>query len=440
MPQKTAEKTLARDIACCLPTSGIVTEYVQWAIRTTQAPATFHIGAILPGVAYELARRGFMMAPSGHTFRTLFALVGLSGTQKSTAIGRAQAFVRDWQAMLHGKDTDPYVQLSGSVPGILHAFGEHYVPRIGRTVAIMELEEFSQILDRRGDDFAEVLNRLYDGTDFHRQLRELQKAKKNGEQVEDVIRKPVVCGILASTPASLNRVMREHHLEGGLFSRILWINDHVRREEMQPEFSMYADHRAQVLRRWQAWSQNLEVLEGRLDQARRAKVVYVPPDAMELVEQILWEEYADRVVEGDRLGGVLMRLYEAVKTVAALYATSRGHFNVTDEDIMPAVNLIRKCQRSAERVHAGLATNETYRLQVKVSDFLQRCGPQGANKRKLYQQFRAVKSELDIVLVTLAEQEVVYAMDVPASGRGGRPGRCFVHEDFVAEDGTVQLH
>ena len=86
-----------------LPPNAPTLKYLEWAQAVHGSPPVYHLACMLVCTCYELVRRGFRLpkiADSGdYPLSLWFALIGDSGTGKSTAINAAQDFIRDsWQA------------------------------------------------------------------------------------------------------------------------------------------------------------------------------------------------------------------------------------------------------------------------------------------------------------------------------------------------------
>src|SRR5512135_1796367 len=82
--------------AATIPTEGLLHAYLYSAIPTTHAPPSYHLGAILPVLAYEIARRGIRIGTTMTLPRVWTCLVGGSGHGKSTCHRYARRFAREW--------------------------------------------------------------------------------------------------------------------------------------------------------------------------------------------------------------------------------------------------------------------------------------------------------------------------------------------------------
>jgi hypothetical protein len=390
------------DFERAIPASGIIEPYLRWVRKTTHAPGWFHLGSILPTIAYEAARRGYTIMPGKRPVRALVGLVGTSGCGKSTATSRAKHFTRDFFAARGLGNVKPYVSLIGSMAGVVEVLAEKRIEQLGITPAILEIDEYTQALAY--SEFADMVNLLYDGEDFVRNLRRLQDAEKNGITANATIVQPRLQGLFASTPAALERVVQPHQLEGGLFSRVLWIRAKPARLAFRGDDDTHDELRNAVLSYWVQWVRHLDVLGMRVEPHER--VITVSDAALDAIEARIWPRYESGALAEGRMGSFYLRLVEHARLVCALYAFSRGVLVADAADAHAATTLIEQAEVSIEGLAARLAVREHYKDVQAILEAIEAAGEEGVRRRDLYRRFGINSAVLDQVLATLSEDIV----------------------------------
>jgi hypothetical protein len=400
------------------PTSGLIHAYLWWVAPTTHAPAQYHLGAILPVLAYEAARRGIFIGERRKLPRIWTGLIGPSGAAKSTAHRRAIDFTRDWRrAHLGDLFTDPFFHLDGSMPGILAASATCYDKELDASIGIYETDEMSKILSQL-DSVSETLCKIFDGNSVQRHLRQFQQAKAAGEKVNDELKNPAFSACFASTPSSLERVTQAYHMEGGLYSRVLWFRGAVRPEDLMPREIHRDAERAQVLDIWEDWSRWLDAEQ--LTKGPLARRVAVPPHIQDMLSNHLFEPFRDVLVEDNRVNPARFRGGTYGEEITGLYALSRGQWVADEDDAIAAINLVNSCLETIGVMDRTVAVPENSRLREKVLQRLTAAGDAGLRRAQLYRGLNVDKEELDKAVKTLLDSEVI-TESVKVTGEPGRP-------------------
>lgn len=405
--------------AATIPKEGLLHAYLYSAIPTTHAPPSYHLGAILPVLAYEVARRGIRVGTTMTLPRVWTCLVGGSGHGKSTCHRYARKFAREWHEQLLGENyRDPFLHLDGSIPGILNAAAGFYVADLDATIGVFETDEVSKILSQL-DSVAETLCQVYDGETITRQLRDFQKRKQAGEKVEDTLRNPAISACFATTPSSLEHVGKGYHLEGGLFARILWFHAHLDPQALMPTEVVLPEHRAQTLAMWRDWAGWLdgEILLG------WEKQMNFEPAAVKLFRRQFDAYRAKLIDERDRVNSARMRAINYAGTIAALYALSCGSMVVGEEDVAAAINLVELCIATLEGLDRTVAVSVDQRLRARVFDLI-KAHPGGCPKGLLYRRLNVEQKDLEPVLATLTDAGDIELIP-RAPGQVGRPPQTF---------------
>lgn len=417
-----------RTIASYLPPDGTLTRYCRWVCRTTRTPAVFHVGSILAAWAYVANKRGITYGEPDakrKRFSIVSALIGGSGTGKSTAATAAQDFLSDWNARRGGLYGDPFVSLFGTVPGIVEEVSTRFDARIDATTCILTSHEMSQILAH--EDFHETFCQLYDGRTLRRTQRRIQEAAKTGDPtVRSRIHNPAICGILCSTPAGLERVVRPEHVEGGLFSRVVWVRGRFEKRADIVGWGAppgYRQLREEALSCWDSWATHVDVLQQRGYGLHITLPTHLSARAYECLQEAYWQEIRGEL----RVAAILARLHEYVNAFACLYALANGGLEVQQHDVDRALDWARQVEGSARDLTGSLAVSQLTRDAQRVEHVLQ-MHPAGLRKRDLYQQVRMSKYELDAALDQLIDAERAL-VEVCRPDGGGRPAVIFQPHD-----------
>lgn len=436
-PEATPPSKITPEFQAYFPENGAVTEYVKWAVETTHAPKTFHLGSILSILAYDACRRGFTYG-NHESFKLNLVLIGPSGSAKSTAKKRALDFMRDWYARIGL--AYPGIMAQGSRSGLLHAMKAHRMAHpnhhIGGhiTPIMLHLDELSALLRQR--DITEMVNMLYDGGDFQINERQFQKmveeAARTGAFTDDtdfVIKQPRLFSIFCTTPIALEMITSEDQAHGGLFGRYLWLRERVNVDEMQPE-----------IRRYPFWRKS--VMDGfvQLDAwLKRAYDVHPFPsknititDKSHDLKKEIWDWYKRCMALGTPMAGMASRLYVMVDQIAALYAYSMGTNHADEEAVWRANNFVLHCLQSVDVVLGEVGGSATFRLMNKLEALVRAAGSEGVNRRDAYRVLRVGKPELDPALEGLQNAGLVTLINTNL-GQPGRPKIVIIHYDCIKE-------
>jgi hypothetical protein len=417
------------DITDCFPPVGIIRTYMDWAHRTTHAPPIFHLASILPVLAYEAARRGYVLDVEDSQdilLRVWTCIAGSSGAGKGTAMHRAKEFSEAFYTARHQTfEAPPYLALEGSIPGVLAALADRYYDEATeRTSAILFHEELSRVLLQ--ESASEALIMLYDGRDYTRNLRSIQKEQKEGEKTNDTIRKPCLSAVFTTPSASLEKASTVQHVAGGLYSRMLWMVGDVTRDKLMFRERKETERLDFALRDWRSWAASLDGHET----MGRPRKVHLSHATESILAEGLFDQLRARIAEDSRLQGVYLRLLTHARILAGLFALSRGAHEVELDDMCRAVNLATVCLSHVEELDEQLAVSVGYRLQTRLLEHVRKSGPGGSTKRELYIALKLTKGELENAAEALLDRGDVVVRDVRKGGPG-RPSTVFYAKEFA---------
>lgn len=410
---------VSEEVQACCPSDGSLHAYVWWAAQTTHAPPWWHVATGLAAIAHEAARHGYVIGAEQQMRPMLWvALLGPSAAGKSTAIGRAIDFYRSHLASTNARD--PFVMAEGSIPGIFEKLTEGWDEDVGRTLGILHQEELSRLLDSK-DTVAEMLMQLADGRDIERHKVSSRAAARQGQNAHDKLVNPTLSATVATTYSSLRRVTKAHHIEGGLYSRLLWFiaEPDPHRLQMLPT-PRPAQFRAALdeWRQWQGWILAEEVVGA-------PKVIDVPEQVHSILEDSLFEALKQKIRGDDRLNATRMRAVMQAYLIAGLFAFSQRRTTVLSDDMDQAVNLVERCTAGLERIDPELGGNEIMQLVNVGFRAIQARGTAGLKRNELYAALKSSKGVVEQVLGTLIDEGSVREVTLK-TGKRGRPPTAYV--------------
>lgn len=431
-----ADYRLPEEIAACLPETGPLRTYIDYALTTTDAEPLFHLATILPTFAFYANQHGFH--PEGdHSFRVFTFIIGQPASSKTTAMRRAKQFFEGvaidhitrakqfpGMAMQFSQPQLGFVQASGTIPGIYDAINEHIDPDHQRVAVILHHDEISQLLKKHGDDVAEFLCQLSDGSDIENHLRGRKRLKKTGAHIIEMVEKPASNAIFATTFRGLITSFSIVYLEGGLYTRFLWFVggegalDH--RLEWGRNEAMELEARAEWLQ-WAHWAD--------MPRDREDKVVHMPNHIRDMLRSTLFEDLrgSDPV-----MAPTLKRALERAQTVAKLYALQSQRTVVNDEDMARAINLVEFSVKGLRRLVPRLVGDPILGEKTNLAfNILQRAGKKGLSRSQLYKALHHPSRHIFEQVVTTLLDEGSIAMRTVKRKVRGRPPHQFwalVHE------------
>lgn len=426
---------LTAEVQACFPETGPIAEYVRWAATTGHAPPIMHLASILPVVGYELIRRGFQEPRFGSLVQWI-ALIAPSGSTKTTQMRLARVFSEEWYSSMFASDIapEPWLSLEGSMAGVLHAAAQ--LPTVaGRTPGILYHSEFSKVL--RSDDVSDVLNQLYDGDPYERNLRYLQKLKDGfgGSNVKARIADPAFTLLALTTPISLEGVIRPEMLQGGLYARFLWIRAKLNRDDLQPWPQRIEQSREALLNTWRLWFSSLEGsrLTGLAPEIELS-------DAAEKYLESVFKLLGDSIVGDGFDSTVTSRILPHATRIACYYAASRfdrqgNHIIVSEDDAARAAALVLHSAEYALALGTEIGAT-SLAIDAKQRQILQlatRAGTDGVSRREIYRAFsnKLDKQQIEALLAALIDQERIVEQPV------GRALKVFTVEAYAKREPYV---
>lgn len=418
--------TLHEDLELCVPKTGPIRSYLEWAIRTTDAEHIFHLGAILPCLSHAAVQSGFVIDPQRRMRPTIWTfLVGVPAGSKSTAQKRAFAHYKSYRNGLAAEQTsDPFIFAEGSWPGIFEALTDKYDVELGMAHGIITRDEAGRLLDTKDTTIADNFCNLIDGEEVKRHLRayRAENRAKPGA-IKDQLRNPAFSGCLATTFARIREVTQASFMEGGLYSRFLWFVGSSGLPNPVLEIELHDDQRRRVLDEWIEWGKWLLGMQALGDE----RLVTFSDDAKELRRTTLFEDFKAKAQTDDRLNATRKRGLTQAQIIAGLYALSEQRTIVSYDDMLQAVNLIALSTSNLEQLDqkflpSSIALHPKV-LAEKAFGVIRAAGTSGpgCSRASLYKTLQCPKHILDQVIDTLLDEGAIDLVRPEGGTRVGRP-------------------
>jgi hypothetical protein len=423
---------LERYLGVSWPTDGPLYRALQWGYTTTDAHPTFLMGALLPVWSHYVTINRFVPRVDGLGFRTAVIIVGQPASSKSTSMRRmldtlmGEVFAGAGLQSHSGK-----VQASGSMPGLFEALAERYMPDLGLTPAILHHDEVSALLSNKRDNVAEFLCQLADGQVIERHLRgvKAQNRVQKGSLAE-ALNHHCISWCFATTPASLRKVTDPTYLDGGLYSRPLWIVGPEGRIFHQLHWDLHRGALEHVVKpEFHAWQQWADAQHARL---QLGDFVRIPVElSRELEDRHLEGEHSPMAELRAEPDGMLMAIrkrgLEWARNLARLFALNGQRTTVTDADMKLAVGFVRLSTANAERLLRPLASTAANPVAIELDNVFRviaEAYPKGVRRKTFYQRLPVRKVVLDETLDQLLDEGAIEQI-VQTQVGPGRPAQVY---------------
>lgn len=432
-PEAVRRPAIPAELQACYPPTGIIADYLAWASKLTHAPPQLHLAAILPAVAFEANKRGFVYA-NGDPLNIWVMVIAPPGSGKTTSLNFVRDIHESYGLATHGATWQtPWESAEGSLPGVVEALTGHYdgTDPSASTNAILYHTEVSKIL--RQDDAYEWLCQLYDKGDIKRNLRYIQKRKADGEEVQDTVRNVKVSGFFTTVRASFQDVFRETFLRGGFASRMLWFTGKIRAEDLMPERLHDEQGRQSVIKSFQRWAASLDALtlftalgpKGTRPLQLSAAAKDVHREYFDTLRPLI----VDPAEEWSALGN---RACDYALKIGALYALVGGRHEISQDDMTRAVALMRYLFVSLEKTLPMLRPEDKFQKQLRLvreAAWQYITAYQSNNivpKTAIMRSVRSLSAmDFGFVSKTLIDQGFMEEVAIGIYPGAGRPGRAY---------------
>lgn len=396
----------ADDLHKHVPVDTALAAYLGWA-TSDGGLAVLHLASALVFAANTLARRGFVLKLQNKTIHpTLWvALVTGTGTGKTTAIDRAADFQLDVGRETGLGTKDPFVEPTGSIPGVFTALQDHFDEPRGTTVAILHHDELSAVLATK-EPIGDLLCQLHDcrTVSYHTKTARRKDASGGAEKVVE----PRISALFASNRAQLGEQFRESHRMGGLFPRMQWIQPAFKPEHIQADVSdpvavaENAARRQEAVVAWANWEGQLSALTG------VGTNLLLEPTALEYIALELKAPLLELTKNDDseNMRGAYMRLLHRTYVLAMIFALGRQRLVIELEDAKAAVELARGLNLHLQAA-TDIGSDTKQRLMKLVTTLVLAAGEQGLPRSEVYTHARVTKTVLSEIIETLTDAELI---------------------------------
>lgn len=421
--------TLHEDLELCVPASGPVRSYMEWAIKTTDAEHLFHLGSLLPCVAHECVTAGFRVDPERRFRPTIWSfMIGLPACSKTTTQKRAHGFYRRYLATHLGHEPrDPFILAEGSIPGIFEELAEHYDPEVSFSHGVLVRDEAARLLDGKdAGSTADFLCQLVDGDEtIKRHLRGARaENRKQAGSVKDTLKHPAFSGCFATTFDRIRDVTQPGFIEGGLYSRFLWFVGGPTLPDPKMRIEMHDAEQRRVLEEWLEWGKWLLGMQALREPDER--MITLDEDAWSLLQSTLFADWERHAKTTSRLNATRKRGLTQATCVAALYALTQQRTSITYDDMVQGVNLVELSTHGLDMLDRTFVSrtqksNPVTSVLDKAWHTIATAGVEGCTRNVLYRALLVDKATLDRTIETLTDEgSVASATDKP-TGVAGRP-------------------
>lgn len=413
----------------CMPTEGVIYDYVCWASQETYADPLYHLACILPVAAYQTATRGWggpwEVTGRGKQCAIQSFIIGGPASAKSTCMRKARDFhievMQRERNQLWRDEENPWLQAEGTVPGLLEAIHDLYDEELDVSPAIFNHEEVSSLLEK-GGVVVDTLMQLFDTVPrVERHLREYRRMRQEGQRPASEVICPAVSGIFCGTMNSAGATLTARHFEGGLVSRSLWFTGEA---DLERYFETGPDDegRRALVTRWTHLGPSLSGhrLGGGASMVQEAQ-------GCKPILQPMFEKFVEAAKDGnDARAAQLQRGLLQARVVAALYALSCSRVLVTPEDVRRAVKLVELSQAAAEVLAGVTADDMIWRFYQKAVDSIRKAGEEGIPRWKLNKNRLKVNAgTMGQVVDLLKEDEDIFVLEHDGIQQQGRKGLWF---------------
>lgn len=415
------------------PDEGPLVDYLWTYSMATGADPTWHLHASLALLSTIAHAWGFLPPLIGGAshFSVSSIAIGESGSAKSTVVRDLLSFRRALYAKLgvSDKSLPRAVQFSGTYPGIFEAIADARIGDTDTRALLLYQDEYTTLFNKTkyGWDTQSVCQ-IADGDPLERHLRSVKLGAKSGDNpnVERIERfaAPIVFATTAETHANLIQAQGAPMVLGGMASRFLWGYSDGIRSTLQKVIQK-EDFEA-ALASWHALIQWMDAM----------KIAHCTPDAHYL--RMTFPDYLQVILakslrvqsDSKETPGHLRQLWKRgfanAPMLAALFALQSHRLEVTQEDVLRAVELVVRSVAHYELIYRKSRAEETLAppkpvfsvLVDRLNAELLKAQHKGIPRKDLYRLLgKPKKHELDEAIDTLDEQDLITCIRTPTAGR-----------------------
>ena len=349
---------------------GIFEQYKNLIEPTTEAPVSFHYGAIATILGASIGRNAYVDY-GGNIYANFYTcLCGSTGTvKKDTAINRARRFLNQHEKLIEVIGT-------GSAEGLLQCFMEEVEddkktslePVEGRVVLSTEYE-IARLLSKslqKGSGILETLVQLYDAPDEYS-----PPTRKN----RIVALKPVLSLLTASTQSSIERYLNDDHIQSGFLNRICFFigeSEKVIPFPPKPNVEELKTLRTEIeeILKWVNELENPEI-----EVSNSAKAVW----------GLFYHEWQSKLKNSNPLlADIWSRIPNHIWKIALLYAVADKRNEISQDDLELAILVGDYLQKTSAVIVGSLAKSKTTKVEESILKRLIEILPKGLSFNQIH--------------------------------------------------------
>ncbi len=394
---------------------GLFKDYRTLVEPTTEAPISFHFGALITVLGAMLKRSvrvyyGSNIYPNFYT-----GLIGRTGTEKKDkAINRARKFFVKDEHLVEVIGT-------GSAEGLLQCFMSEETEALGNGKAKVILKpvegrcllfteyEFSRFLSKslqKGSNLLTTFTQLYDCPDEYSPPTRSNRI---------VAIKPVLSFLTGSTLASCEKYLNDEHVGSGFLNRFIFFVDETDKLiafPPKPDPGLAEDFISKI-KNIISWASALS--NGEITVSSKAKT--------------LWEEfYAEwqtmRRASNPLLADMWSRTPNHIWKMTMLYAVSDKRQEIFLDDLELAILIGDYLEKTSAIIVSHLAKSKTTKVEEYILNKLRTVHPHGLTKNQIHMHVggKINVSALERTLDGLKKMHLIAESEIKCKDGKRRPG------------------
>jgi len=393
---------------------GLFDNYRHLVKPTTEAPESFHFGAIATILGVRLNRSVYMNY-GGDLYPNLFtALIGRTGIEKKdTAINRARCFFSSDELIVEVIGT-------GSAEGLLQCYMKEETeiegnktrtylrPVEGRTILFTEYE-FSRFLSKslqKGSNLLTTYTQLYDCPD------EYSPPTRNN-RIQTI--RPSLSIITGSTLASCENYLNDEHVGSGFLNRFMFFVDQTDRViplPPKPDPQLTEDLKAKISK-IVSWANLLE-----------DKEIKISKEAEELWKEFYVEWQSKRKASNPLLVDMWSRTPNHIWKLAMLYAVTEKRNKISQNDLELSILIGDYLEKTSAIIVSHLAKSKTTKIEEYILNKLRAIFPLGMTKNQIHMHVggKINVTALQRTLEGLKRMHLIAETEVKCKDGKRRPG------------------
>lgn len=393
---------------------GFFERYRKLMEPTTEAPPSFHFGAISTILGAMLNRSVYINYGNAIYANQFVTLIGRTGVEKKdTAINRSKLFFRSDELIQEVIGT-------GSAEGLLEQYMDMETeiegkraktvlkPVEGRIILFTEYElaRFLAKSVQKGSNLLTTCTQLYDCPD------EYSPPTRNN-RIRAI--RPALSILTGSTLAGCEKYLTDEHVQSGFLNRFMFFIDETNKTipiPPKPDKELLQAFRAEF-EKIIGWAYSLE-----------DKEIKMSAEAKELWEDVYIELQNRRKLSNPLLADMWSRIPNHIWKIAMLYAVSDQRQVISLNDLELAVLIGDYFQKTSAYLVRSLAKSKTTKIEEYILNKLKEVYPRGLTKTQVHNHVggRVNANALGKILEGMERMNLIRSVQITGKDRKERPG------------------